>query len=159
MWHNPAGRFCYFPLRLPKAQIWPTGTLQSPDSYGRPGSACQSATCKKSGSAGRTEWSLRSPDRQHLRQDLRPQSQHRDGPGTRVRSHRELHKECKSQTRQVKGYLGGSVSKVSAFGSGHDPGVLRSSPASESLLSRGACFSLCLCLCLSLSLCVTIINK
>ena len=37
---------------------------------------------------------------------------------------------------------------VSAFGSGHDPWVLGSSPASGS--PQGACFSLCLCLCLSL---------
>ena len=40
----------------------------------------------------------------------------------------------------------------SAFSSGHDPGVLGSSPASGSL--HGACFSLslCLCFCLSVSL-------
>ena len=36
----------------------------------------------------------------------------------------------------------------SAFGSGHDPGVLGLSPTPGSL--HGACFSLCLCLCLSL---------
>lgn len=32
-----------------------------------------------------------------------------------------------------EGRLGGSVSKVSAFGSGHDTGVLGSSPASSGL--------------------------
>ena len=37
---------------------------------------------------------------------------------------------------------------VPAFGSGHDPGILGSSPASGSFY--GACFSLCLCLRLSL---------
>ena len=44
----------------------------------------------------------------------------------------------------------GSDGEVSAFGSGCDPGVLGSSPASGSL--EGACFSLCLFLCLSLCL-------
>ena len=39
---------------------------------------------------------------------------------------------------------------VSAFGSGHDPGVLGLSPASGCLW--GVHFSLCLCLCLSVSL-------
>ena len=38
----------------------------------------------------------------------------------------------------------------SAFGSGHDPRVLESSPVSG--FPQGVCFSLCLCLCLSLSL-------
>ena len=42
---------------------------------------------------------------------------------------------------------------ASAFDSGHDPGVLGSSPASGS--PQRACFSLCLCVCLSLSLCVS----
>ena len=40
---------------------------------------------------------------------------------------------------------------ASPFGSGHDPGVLRSSPASSS--PQGACFSLCLCL--PLCVCLT----
>ena len=35
-------------------------------------------------------------------------------------------------------YLGGSVGKASAFGSGHDPGVLGSNPESN----QGTCFSL-----------------
>ena len=43
------------------------------------------------------------------------------------------------------------------FGPGHDPGGPGSSPASGSLYSRGACFSLCLCLCPSLS--VSLMNK
>ena len=47
----------------------------------------------------------------------------------------------------IPGWLSGLVP---AFGPGHDPGVLGSSPASGSL--HGACFSVCLCLCLSLSL-------
>ena len=46
----------------------------------------------------------------------------------------------------VPGWL--SVS-ASTFGSGHDPGVLGSIPASGYL--QGACFSLCLCFCLSMS--------
>ena len=43
--------------------------------------------------------------------------------------------------------MGGSVSEPSAFSSGHDLGVLGSSPASHgaSLLSGEACFSLSLC--------------
>ena len=44
-----------------------------------------------------------------------------------------------------------------AFGSGHDPRVLGSSPTSPSL--QGACFSLCLCLCLSLCISHVYINK
>ena len=44
------------------------------------------------------------------------------------------------------GDLGGSVSEVSAFGLGRDPKVLGLSSASDSLLSRGACFSLFLLL-------------
>ena len=50
------------------------------------------------------------------------------------------------------GHLGGSVSWVSAFSSGHDPRVLGWSPKSGSLLSResaspspSACRSPCLC--------------
>jgi len=35
-----------------------------------------------------------------------------------------------------RGRLGGSVGQVTAFGSGHDPGVPGSSPTSGSLLSR-----------------------
>ena len=35
----------------------------------------------------------------------------------------------------AQGRLGGSVGEVSAFGSGHDPGVVGSSPVSGSLLS------------------------
>ena len=51
------------------------------------------------------------------------------------------------------GLLGGSVVEhLSAFGSGHDPGIL-SSPSLGSLW--GACFSLCLSFCLS----VCFINK
>ena len=49
------------------------------------------------------------------------------------------------------GCLGGSVvERLSAFGSGCDPGDLGLSPRSGSL--HGACFSLCLGLCLSVSL-------
>ena len=36
--------------------------------------------------------------------------------------------------------MGGSVGEVSAFGSGHDPGVLGSSPASGSLLDEELAF-------------------
>ena len=43
---------------------------------------------------------------------------------------------------------------ASAFGSGHDPGVLESSPASVS--SQGACFSPAY---VSASLCVYLMNK
>ena len=50
------------------------------------------------------------------------------------------------------GHLGGWAS---AFSSGHDPGVLESSPTSGS--PREAWFSLCLCLCRSV--CVSWINK
>ena len=48
------------------------------------------------------------------------------------------------------GHLSDSVVELSAFGSGHDPRILRSSPTSESL--QGACFSLSLCVCLCVSL-------
>ena len=44
--------------------------------------------------------------------------------------------------------LDGSVVEGSAFGSGHDPGLLGSSPTSGS--PQGICLSLCLCLCLSI---------
>ena len=42
------------------------------------------------------------------------------------------------------GHLVGSIEQLSAFGSGHEPGVSGSSPASGS--PWGACFSLCRCL-------------
>ena len=61
---------------------------------------------------------------------------------------------------EPEGHLGGSVVEhLSAFGSGHDPRVLESSPTSGS--PQGTCFSLCLCLCLclSLSLCVCLRNE
>ena len=45
-----------------------------------------------------------------------------------------------SHVRGMPGRLSGGAS---AFGPGHDPGVLGSSPASG--LPHGACFSLCLC--------------
>ena len=72
----------------------------------------------------------------------------------------EQHKQClpTKQTDQVmeltkiskEGMPGWLRGWASAFGSGHDPGVLGSSPTWGSL--HGACFSLCLCLCLSLSM-------
>ena len=40
------------------------------------------------------------------------------------------------KTESEEGRLGGSVSEASAFGLGHDPGVLGSSPISGSLLSE-----------------------
>ena len=49
-------------------------------------------------------------------------------------------------SKPFRGHLGIS-GWASAFGSGCDPGVLGSSPASG--YTQGACFSLCLCLCLS----------
>ena len=54
---------------------------------------------------------------------------------------------CKKIQHGMPGWLSGWAS---AFGSGWDPRVLESSPASGS--PQGACFSLCLCLC---SLCVS----
>ena len=65
--------------------------------------------------------------------------------------------------------MGGSVSEVSAFGSGHDPGVLGLSPASGSLLSAESAspsasaipliYALWLALSFSLSLSLSQINK
>ena len=52
------------------------------------------------------------------------------------------------QEPKVEGIPGWLSALAPAFGPGHDPEVLGSSPASRSL--HGACFSLCLCLCLSL---------
>ena len=46
---------------------------------------------------------------------------------------------------------------VPAFGLGHNPWVLGSSPVSDS--PKGACFSLCLCPSLPLSLCLSWIKK
>ena len=52
---------------------------------------------------------------------------------------------------------GGFSGSASAFGSGHDPGVLGSSPTSAS--PGGDCSSLCLCLCFSLCVSHEPINK
>ena len=55
-------------------------------------------------------------------------------------------KQSPKRNRQGRS-LGGLSSWAPAFGPGHDPGDLGSSPTSGSL--QGACFSLCLCLRLS----------
>ena len=52
---------------------------------------------------------------------------------------REVPKEPRkfvSVEKYLSGHLDGSVSSASAFGSGHDPGVLGLSPVSSSLLSE-----------------------
>jgi len=66
----------------------------------------------------------------------------------------DKHKMYFIQKAAGEGRLGGSVGWVSAFGSGHDPRVLRSSSALGSLLcgepaypSHSACHSPCLCSC------------
>ena len=53
----------------------------------------------------------------------------------------------------MSGHLGGSV-VVSAFGSGHDPGVLGLSAASGSRGEPASPFA-----CVSNSLCVSLVNK
>ena len=58
----------------------------------------------------------------------------------------------------LRGHLGGSVSYASAFGLGHDPRVLGSSPALGSLLS-GESASPSACVSASLSLSVSLMNK
>ena len=62
-----------------------------------------------------------------------------------LRSPALSHWPCKDDIQGMPGWLS---NRMSAFGSGHDPAVQGSSPASGS--PQGACFSLCLCLCLSL---------
>ena len=55
------------------------------------------------------------------------------------------------------GRLGGSVGEATAFSTGHDPGVLGSSPHIGLPAQQGLCFSLSLCLLLPLlvlSLCI-----
>ena len=59
-----------------------------------------------------------------------------------TKGHGSTYMKCPRQ-----GHRGGSA-VASAFGSGRDPRVQGSSPASGSL--QGACFSVCLCLCPSL---------
>ena len=59
----------------------------------------------------------------------------------------------------LQGCLCGSVSWVSAFGSGHDLRVLGLSPTSGSLLSRGVCCSLSSSLLLSPDSCCLSLNK
>jgi len=65
-----------------------------------------------------------------------------------------------STIRVIQGRLGGSEHWASAFGSGHDPGVLGSSPASGFLLSGSLLLPLPLpLLVFPLSLCLSQINK
>ena len=75
----------------------------------------------------------------------------RDGEGKKIRGLQSEHLPSQNRSKikswmlwRIPGWLGGLAL---AFGSGHDPGVLRSSPISGSL--HGACFSLCLCVCVS----------
>ena len=69
----------------------------------------------------------------------------------------KLTKTNHEEIENLNGAPGWVSGWASAFSSGSDPGVLRSSPTSVS--PQGVCFSLCLCPCLSLCVSHIYINK